>query len=110
MAGARSEAQVSPAAPCSHTSRLKPTASLPGSASSSAADAVPRSADELGVAVGAFTLYPILDIYAGYDSNVFATAAPTTASPVTVWRPTVELRSDWSNHMLRFVGTGAFGF
>ena len=70
----------------------------------------PAQSPELGVSVGAFTLFPTLDVYAGYDNNVFATAAPTTASPVTVWKPTLELRSEWLNHSLRLVAGGGFGF
>ena len=81
----------------------------PPDASGSGGGAVNESS-ELGVSVGAFTLFPVLDIYAGYDSNVFATVAPTTASPVTLWRPAVEMRSDWANHALRFVAGAGFGF
>ena len=66
--------------------------------------------EDLGLAVGAFTLFPSLDIYAGYDSNVFATTTAPTASPVTVWRPTLELKSEWLNHSLRLLAGGGFGF
>ena len=38
---------------------------------------------EVGIAVGAFTLYPMLEVQAGYDSNVYATSAPTVGSPYT---------------------------
>lgn len=65
---------------------------------------------ELGINVGSWTLAPSLAVNAGYDTNVFTTTAPTTASPVTVWTPTFELSSNWSNHSLKFLGTAAFGF
>ena len=70
----------------------------------------PPAGGELGVSVGAFTLYPALDIYAGYDNNVFATTTAPVASPVTVWRPTLELKSEWLNHSLRLLAGGGFGF
>lgn len=65
---------------------------------------------EVGIAVGAFTLYPSLEVQAGYDSNVYATSAPTVGSPYTLIKPIVELRSDWLNHSLRIAAGGGFGF
>lgn len=66
---------------------------------SSAAPGIGTS--EVGIAVGAFTLYPSIEVQAGYDSNVYATAAPTVGSPYTLIKPVVELKSDWLNHSLR---------
>ena len=65
---------------------------------------------EVGIAVGAFTLYPTLEVQAGYDSNVYATSAPTVGSPYTLIKPVVELKSDWLNHSLRILAGGGFGF
>jgi hypothetical protein len=65
---------------------------------------------EVGIAVGAFTLYPSIEVQAGYDSNVYATSAPTVGSPYTLIKPIVELRSDWLNHALRVAAGGGFGF
>jgi len=65
---------------------------------------------EVGIAVGSFTLYPVLEVQAGYDSNVYATSAPTVGSPYTLIKPVVELKSDWLNHSLRVVAGGGFGF
>ncbi|MSP74793.1 MAG: hypothetical protein EXR12_01520 [Rhodospirillaceae bacterium] len=65
---------------------------------------------ELGIAMGAFTLFPSLEILGGYDSNVFATSAPTVGSPFTVVKPQVELKSEWLNHSLRVLASGGFGF
>ena len=67
-------------------------------------------AGEVGIAVGAFTLYPTIEVQAGYDSNVYATSAPTVGSPYTLIKPIVELKSDWLNHSLRVGAGGAFGF
>lgn len=76
---------------------------LPGPISSS-------DSRELGIAMGAFTLYPSLELLGGYDNNVFATTSPTTGSLFTVIRPQLELRSEWLNHSLRLLATGGFGF
>lgn len=66
--------------------------------------------NELGIAIGAFTLFPTLDVQVGYDNNVFATTSPATGSPMTIVRPTLELRSEWLNHQLNFTAGGGFGF
>ena len=65
---------------------------------------------EIGIAVGAFTLYPYLELQTGYDSNVYATTEPTVGSPFALIKPVVELKSEWLNHSLRMVAGGAFGF
>jgi hypothetical protein len=68
-------------------------------------------AEELGMPLGSFRLYPTLDLRAGYDSNVFAQPAGTqVSSAYEAIRPSLDLRSDWSNHMLNFNAYGAFGF
>ena len=73
-------------------------------------DSAPN-ADELGIALGSFRLYPALDLRVGYDSNVFAQpAAQQVSSAYEAIRPTLDLRSDWSNHMLNVSAYGAFGF
>ncbi|MDB5488520.1 MAG: hypothetical protein JWQ58_2235 [Reyranella sp.] len=69
-----------------------------------------NASGEVGIAVGAFTLYPSLEVQAGYDSNVYATSAPTVGSPYTLIRPVLELKSDWLNHSLRVMAGGGFGF
>jgi hypothetical protein len=65
---------------------------------------------ELGITMGAFTLFPSIEILGGYDSNVFATSAPATGSLFTVVRPQVELRSEWLNHSAKLIAYGGFGF
>ena len=99
----------SPARQTINQQQETPNVDLPPPDASSAGGNVVE-ANELGVSLGAFSLYPALDVYAGYDNNVFATTAATSASPVTVWRPTLELKSDWANHALRVVAGAGFGF
>lgn len=70
----------------------------------------PNEANELGITVGAFTLFPALELNTGYDSNVFATPVPTTGSAFEVVRPSLELRSNWLNHSVRFLASGGFAF
>jgi len=73
-------------------------------------DAVPADT-ELGIRMGSFRLYPTLDIRAGYDTNVFAQpAGQETGSAYEAIRPSLEVRSDWNNHMLNFGAYGTFGF
>src|SRR5580693_9557775 len=46
-----------------------------------------------------------------YDTNVFASSAgQQTGSAYEAIRPSLDVRSDWNNHMLNFGGYGAFGF
>src|SRR3982074_1949898 len=67
--------------------------------------------EELGMPLGSFRLYPTLDFRAGYDSNVFAQpAGQQVSSAYEAIRPSLDLKSDWSNHMLNFGAYGAFGF
>ena len=113
-AAGAARAQVDTPSPARQTlDQQTPTVDLPGSAGGTTPDAgggAVNAADELGVSVGSFSLYSSLDVNTGFDTNVYATAAPTTASPVETIRPNVELRSNWSNHSLRVLGSGIFGF
>lgn len=69
------------------------------------------SKEELGITLGSFVLYPTLDLRAGYDSNVFAQpAGQQTGSAYEAIRPSLDLRSDWNNHMLNLSAYGQFGF
>ena len=71
----------------------------------------PPTTEELGIPLGSFRLYPTLDVRAGYDTNVFASSAgQQTGSAYEAIRPSLDVRSDWNNHMLNFGGYGAFGF
>ena len=72
-------------------------------------DTVPTGS-ELGIPLGSFQLFPTLDVRVGYDSNVFATPTQQTGSAYEAIRPSLDVRSDWNNHMLNFGAYGAFGF
>jgi hypothetical protein len=69
-----------------------------------------NSPNELGISVGAFSLFPALELNTGYDDNVFATLPPTSGSAFEIVRPSLELRSDWANHSVRLLAAGGFGF
>jgi hypothetical protein len=102
-------AQVDTPSPARQTlDQQTPQVDLPD-ASSSGSGTIDKGS-ELGIGIGAFTLFPSLDLNLGYDDNVFATPAPTTSSALAVIRPTLELRSEWLNHSLRVLASGGFGF
>ena len=85
-------AQVDTPSPAKQTlEQQTPQVDLPPDASPSAGPI--NTGDDLGISVGAFTMYPTLELNLGYDDNVFATPAPTTPSAVAVIRPSLELRS-----------------
>src|SRR5580704_8149757 len=78
---------------------------------SEAPNTAPPTTEELGIPLGSFRLYPTLDVRAGYDTNVFASSAgQQTGSAYEAISPSLQVRSDWNNHMLNFGGYGAFGF
>jgi hypothetical protein len=103
-------AQVETLSPANQTlDQQTPQVDLPD-ASASTGGAVEKRGNDLGISVGAFTLFPQLDLNLGYDDNVFATSTATTASAVAVVRPSLELRSEWLNHSIRLVANGGFGY
>ena len=66
-----------------------------------------------GVTVGSFRLFPLLELDEVYNDNIYATSYGTpglTSSFIQIVRPSLQLRSDWSNHMLNFFAIGAIGF
>ena len=104
-------AQVETISPAKQTlDQQTPQLDLPPDASSSATGGTAERGNDLGISVGAFTLFPQVDLSLGYDDNVFATTTATTASAVAVVRPALELRSEWLNHSLRLLASGGFGF
>jgi hypothetical protein len=109
-AATAAQAQVETLSPARQTlEQQTPQVDLPADSSTSS-DAIIDKGNDLGISIGAFTLYPVLDLNLGYDDNVFATPAPTTPSAVAVIRPSLELRSEWLNHSLRLLASGGFGF
>ncbi|THD77665.1 MAG: hypothetical protein E7812_12960 [Phenylobacterium sp.] len=53
-----------------------------------------------GIRVGAFLVYPQLNVAPTYDDNIFATSSNTTSD--TIWKvnPLVTVQSDWNRHSL----------
>ncbi|MBN9088916.1 MAG: outer membrane beta-barrel protein [Reyranella sp.] len=85
---------------------------ISGLSSSSAVGGAARPGDETGIGLGPFTLTPMLEVSTGLDSNVFAQGngqAPTGSMYTTI-SPSFELKSDWSNHLLHVLASGAFGY
>ncbi len=68
--------------------------------------------DPVGVRVGSFKLFPELQLDEIYNDNIYAANASIgkQGSFVQLIKPTLDLRSDWNNHMLNFFARGAFGF
>ena len=81
----------------------------PAPPSEAVPDTVPADS-ELGIPLGSFQLFPTLDFRVGYNSNAFATQTQQTGSAYEAIRPSLDVRSDWNNHMLNFGAYGAFGF
>jgi len=81
----------------------------PAPPSEAVPDTVPAES-ELGIPLGSFQLFPILDVRVGYDTNVFATPVQQTGSAYEAIRPSLDVRSNWNNHMLNFGAYGAYGF
>lgn len=71
-----------------------------------------ESYDPVGVPVGSFRLFPELALEEVYNDNIYAanSSVGKTASFIQVIKPTLDLRSDWNNHMLNVFAKGAFGF
>lgn len=67
--------------------------------------------DPVGVPVGSFRLFPDLELDEVYNDNIYAAPASTgkTGSFIQQIKPSLNLRSDWSQHMLNVFATGAFG-
>ncbi len=63
-----------------------------------------------GVHVGSFFLFPTLEADEGLDDNIYASSVGKTASFIQIVKPSLELRSGWSRHMLNLYARGAFGF
>ncbi|MBS0526610.1 MAG: outer membrane beta-barrel protein [Proteobacteria bacterium] len=68
--------------------------------------------DAVGITLGAFTLIPQLELNVGVDNNVFAQSASlgTSGSLYSTVTPSLDLKSDWNNHMLHAVASGTLGW
>ena len=102
-------AQVETPTPAKQTlDQQTPQVDLPD-VTSSAGGAVQRG-DELGISVGAFTLYPSVDLNLDMTTTCSRRPRHRLGSAVAVVRPALELRSEWSNHSLRLLASGGFGY
>jgi hypothetical protein len=66
----------------------------------------------LGVPVGSFRLFPDLELNETYNDNIYATpfgVAGQTGSFIQSFKPVLDLRSDWSSHMLNLFARGDIG-
>ena len=107
------QAQVDTPTPARQTlEQQTPQVDLPDIMSAPAGGPAPASSNELGISVGAFTLYPALEFDLGYDSNAFAQSQSqgTVASALALVRPSLTLQSEWLNHTLSIVASGGFGY
>jgi hypothetical protein len=68
--------------------------------------------DPKGVRLGSFKLFGTLEADEVFNDNVYATSNATgkQAAFIQLINPTLEVRSDWTNHMLNAYAKGGFGF
>ena len=68
--------------------------------------------DPKGVRLGGFKLFGTLEADEVFNDNIYATSNATgkQAAFIQLINPTLELRSDWANHMLNAYAKGGFGF
>jgi hypothetical protein len=68
--------------------------------------------DVKGVRVGGFKFFGTLEADEVFNDNIYATSNATgkTAGFVQLVNPTLELKSDWLNHMVNLYAKGGFGF
>ena len=64
-----------------------------------------------GIPVGGFRLFADLEADQIFNDNIYATSASlgTVAGFVELIKPSLNLKSDWNNHMLNLYALGAFG-
>lgn len=68
--------------------------------------------DPKGLPLGAFRLFPELELDEAYNDNIYATTfgnSGRTSSFVQFIKPSLSLRSNWNEHMLNFFAKGNFG-
>ena len=66
-----------------------------------------------GAPLGSFRLYPTFEFDESYNDNIYATAygqPGQTGSLIEEFRPSVELRSIWLNHMVNLFANGDIAF
>jgi hypothetical protein len=65
--------------------------------------------EQLGVRAGSFLILPRIEAGETYDSNVFLTERNTESDWLFVAKPSLNVRSDFSNHALNFGVSGDIG-
>src|SRR5215468_11174351 len=67
--------------------------------------------DAKGVRLGGYKLFATLEADEVFNDNIYATSNATgkQASFIQLINPTLELKSDWTNHMLNAYAKGGFG-
>ncbi len=68
-----------------------------------------ESYEPIGVPVGGFRLFPVLEVIEQYNTNIFATEHDKKDDLITIVRPSLDLRSNWNNHMLNLFASAGFG-
>ncbi len=68
-----------------------------------------ESYDPRGIPLGGFRLFPVLELIEQYNTNIFAVDRGKKDDFVTLIQPSLELRSNWNNHMLNFFASAGFG-
>ncbi len=66
--------------------------------------------DAQGVRAGSFLIFPELELGEEFNDNIYAAATGKTSSFIQLVKPSIEAKSQWSNHMLNFFARGALGF
>src|SRR2546430_17302073 len=54
--------------------------------------------DPLGMRAGSFLIYPRLGLQEVYNDNIFAAESNEQGDFITLVRPQLDVRSDWTNH------------
>lgn len=67
--------------------------------------------DPKGVQIGSFKLFPELELDEVYNDNIYAVpnSVAKVGSFIQIIKPTLDLRSDWSVHMLNAYAKAGFG-
>ncbi|HUW27407.1 MAG TPA: outer membrane beta-barrel protein [Sulfuriferula sp.] len=55
-----------------------------------------------GLRVGSFLFYPDISVTELYDDNIYSDRTRETSDWVTIFSPTLSVRSDWARHSLNF--------
>jgi hypothetical protein len=68
-----------------------------------------KSYNPQGAKVGSFVLLPKFQIDETYDSNIFKATTGDQSDYITAYKPSVNLKSDWSSHSFSIDANGEVG-